>query len=251
MMPGLTFKCLSNTPSGFLHQSSVISDEYSYTYRTWLGKGNSDKTLISWNGIIPNYINYFDWSNYTLNREDAFHTSMCWDLLVNKSSFDVFINELQTDLAELFISDEYNEFVFDLSNIFYEQINKQWCEIIVTLSENEIEIPYKEKYYTNVGSLKISGITAGENPSTPTVTTSGFSLPTYVIAAIQQKLINVAKTGNQDNLNNVINSYQNDIPYKAAWVRDAKALNIPTQLAFRHSSYRTNEILRMFFYYLD
>jgi hypothetical protein len=119
------------------------------------------------------------------------------------------------------------------------------------LSENEIEIPYKEKYYTNVGSLKISGITAGSNPASPSVTTTGFELESFVIDAIRRKLMNVAETGNQDNLNNVINSYQNDIPYKAAWVRDAKALNIPTQLAFRHSSYRTNEILRMFFYYLD
>lgn len=154
-------------------------------------------------------------------------------------------------IEELIVSEEYDEIIFDLSNIFYEQINKQWCELIVTLSENEIEIPYKEKYYPNVGTLKISGITAGSNPASPSVTTTGFELESFVIDAIRRKLMNVAMTGNQDSLNNVIANYQNDIPYKAAWVRDAKALNIPTQLAFRHSSYRTNEILRMFFYYLD
>jgi hypothetical protein len=106
MMPGLTFKCLSNTPSGFLHPSSVLSNEYSYTYRTWLGKGNSNENLISWNTIIPNYINYFDWSNYIpFDGEDAFHLSNCWDLLVNKSAFDVFINEIQTDMESLIVSD--------------------------------------------------------------------------------------------------------------------------------------------------
>lgn len=154
-------------------------------------------------------------------------------------------------LESLIIESQYNDFVFDLSNLFYEQINNQWCELMVTLSVNEIEIPYREKYYTNVGSLTISGITAESNPSSPSVTTTGFELESFVIDAIKTKLMNVAKTGNQTDLNNVIANYQNDIPYKAAWVRDAKALNIPTQLAFRHSSYRTNEILRMFFYYLD
>jgi hypothetical protein len=119
------------------------------------------------------------------------------------------------------------------------------------LSENVITIPYKEKYYTNVGTLKISGITAGSNPASPSVTTTGFELESFVIDAIRRKLMNVAETGNQTDLNNVIANYQNDIPYKAAWIRDAKAKNIPTQLAFRHSSYYTNEIMRMFFYYLD
>jgi hypothetical protein len=154
-------------------------------------------------------------------------------------------------MESLIVSDEYNEFVFDLSNIFYEQINKKWCELMVILSENVMTIPYKEKYYTNVGTLKISGITAGSNPASPSVTTTGFELESFVIDGIKRKLMNVAETGNQTNLNNVIANYQNDIPYKAAWIRDAKAKNIPTQLAFSHSSFYTNEIMRMFFYYLD
>ena len=168
-------------------------------------------------------------------------------------------------IEELIVSEEYDEIIFDLGNIFYEQINKPWVESMVILSRDNyvypnstftllrdsLHIPHAEKYYPNPGTLTITGISKSNNPATPTITASGFELSDVAKNAISERLKYVAKKYSQDSLTLEIARLEQSVPRKAQWVKDAKDGNLKTALAFTIDDPHTTEILRMFFYYLD
>jgi hypothetical protein len=168
-------------------------------------------------------------------------------------------------IEELIVSEEYDEIIFDLGNIFYEQINKPWVESMVILSRDNyvypgstftllrdsLHIPHAEKHYPNPGTLTITGISKSSNPATPTITASGFELSDVAKNAISERLKYVAKKYSQDSLTLEITRLEQSVPRKAQWVQDAKNGTLKTALAFTIDDPHTTEILRMFFYYLD
>lgn len=168
-------------------------------------------------------------------------------------------------IEELIVSEEYDEIIFDLGNIFYEQINKPWVESMVILSRDNyvypnstftllrdsLHIPHAEKYYPNPGTLTITGISKSDNPATPTITASGFELSDVAKNAISERLKFIAKKYSQDSLTLEIARLQQSVPRKAQWIQDAKNGSLKTALAFTIDDPHTTEILRMFFYYLD
>jgi hypothetical protein len=171
-------------------------------------------------------------------------------------------------IEELIVSEEYDEIIFDLGNIFYEQINKPWVESMVILSRDNyvypgstftilrdsLHIPHAEKYYPNPGTLTITGISKTNIPTSYTGLTfniTGFELSDVAKEAIYDRLKYVVSKYGQGSLDTEIARLQQSVPRKAQWVQDAKNGNLKTALAFNIDDSHTTEILRMFFYYLD
>jgi hypothetical protein len=171
-------------------------------------------------------------------------------------------------IEELIVSEEYDEIIFDLGNIFYEQINKPWVESMVILSRDNyvypgstftilrdsLHIPHAEKHYPNPGTLTITGISDTNIPASYTGLTfniTGFELSDVAKKAIYDRLKYVASKYSQGSLDIEIARLQQSVPRKAQWVKDAKNGNLKTALAFTIDDPHTTEILRMFFYYLD
>lgn len=189
--------------------------------------------------------------------------------------------ELHETIDELVVADEYNDFVFDLSNIFFKYINKDWVEKIVILSidtdsaspykeygivvPGDIDIPYHEKFYPDSDSiyLELNNLQISDTPPTPTINAVGFDLSDVAKSAISEKIIQLSrifwsKTKNgtitetiQNDFNVEVNKLKKSVPLKARWIADAKNGICKAPLSFQGSTHRRNEILRTFFYYLD
>ena len=189
--------------------------------------------------------------------------------------------ELHDTIDELVFAEEYNDNVFDLSNLLYKNINKDWVEKIVILSldtdsasphkeygivvPGDIDIPYYEKFYPDSDSiyLELNNLQISDTPPAPTINAGGFDLSDVAKSAISEKIIQLSrifwsKTKNgditetiQNDFNVEINKLKKSIPRKARWITDAKNGICKAPLSFQGSTHRRNEILRTFFYYLD
>jgi hypothetical protein len=83
MVPGLTYKCLTNPNNEFCKEG----DEdyyYSYTYNIWLGDRGRGGTLVNWD-FTPSYLAIGGYTN------DNFMIPDNWDTLVNEQSWDSFL----------------------------------------------------------------------------------------------------------------------------------------------------------------
>lgn len=215
-----------------------------------------------------------DYSTELKDDEYTLPTNKAVFDVVNPHVTDEYIHlneELHNTIDELVVAEEYNDFVFDISNIFFKYIHKEWIEKILILSldtdsaspykeygivvPGDIDIPYQETYYPDSDDiyLEISGISPSNTPSTPTVVEHGFELSDAAKSAIKEKLIQLARIyqNNEAEFNLNVNQLKKSIPRKARWITDAKKGVCKTPLAFQGSTHRRSELVRMFFWYLD